>query len=79
VSKQLYSLAEAAEQLSIGLTTLRQLINSGDLPTVKIGRRRLVRHHDLTDFVGALVSADPPERIRVPAAVSWWRRQVGAR
>lgn len=36
------SVAEAAEQLGVGTTKVKQLIASGRLASVRIGRRRLV-------------------------------------
>ena len=46
-----YSLVEAANLIGIGTTTLNELITSGDLPTLTIGRRRLVASEDLETFV----------------------------
>lgn len=36
------AVAEAREALGLGTTKLYQLINAGQLETVKVGRRRLV-------------------------------------
>ena len=43
-----YTIDEAAALIGIGRTTLYGLIGKGDLPIVKIGKRTLVRHDDLT-------------------------------
>ena len=51
VEKMVYSVEEAAEQLSIGKTLVRQLIMEGTLPSLKIGHRRLVSREDLEAFV----------------------------
>jgi excisionase family DNA binding protein len=51
VEKLVYSVDEAAERLSIGVTLARQLISEGSLPSLKIGHRRLVAREDLEAFV----------------------------
>lgn len=55
LEKMVYSVDEAAEQLSIGRTLIRQLIAEGTLPSLKIGHRRLVAREDLEAFVGDVV------------------------
>lgn len=53
---------DAAEMLGIGRTLMKELVASGEIPTVRIGRRRLVRVDDLIAYV---------ERLQVlPDAVS---------
>lgn len=42
-----YGVAEAAEALGIGQTTLRYLLNSNQIKSFLIGKRRLVRKTDL--------------------------------
>lgn len=37
------SVAEAAESLNLGRTSIYALINDGSLQTIKIGRRRLIK------------------------------------
>lgn len=46
-----YSIAEAADVLGIGLTLAKELVRTGDLRSIKIGRRRLVARVDLELFV----------------------------
>jgi excisionase family DNA binding protein len=41
---------ESAAMLSISLSTLRRLIKSGLIPTVRIGKRRMIRSADLLKF-----------------------------
>lgn len=48
------SVAEASRLLSVGRTKLYELINDGTLPTVKLGRRRLVRTAAVRDLLAAL-------------------------
>lgn len=51
MSRLLYSIPEAADQLSISARVLERLIAEGDVATVKIGRRRLVAADALTDYI----------------------------
>lgn len=46
-SKLLVSVADAAEMLSVSRTTAYELIAKGAIPSVKIGRRRLVPTEEL--------------------------------
>lgn len=48
-----YSVKDAVQVSSIGRTTLYSLISSGEIETVKIGKRRLVNAASLARFVGA--------------------------
>lgn len=49
--KLLYTINQAAEALCVGRSTIYELINTGELPSVKIGTRRLVARSDVTSFV----------------------------
>ncbi|WP_329518642.1 helix-turn-helix domain-containing protein [Spirillospora sp. NBC_01491] len=42
---------DAGRALGIGRTKIYQLIRTGDLPSVTIGRRRLIAVRDLDDYV----------------------------
>jgi excisionase family DNA binding protein len=44
------SISEAAARLGLGKTKLSELIRTGDLPSVKVGHRRLLRPADLEEF-----------------------------
>ena len=46
-----YSVTEAADVLGIGVTLAKELIRTGELRSIKIGRRRLVAVADLEIFV----------------------------
>lgn len=46
-----YSPAEAAELLGISRARLYQLLDDGTLPSVKLGRRRLVRREALVELL----------------------------
>lgn len=52
-SKLVFNVVEAAVQLGVGRTTVYELIRSGELPSFKIGQRRLIAAKDLTAFVDA--------------------------
>jgi excisionase family DNA binding protein len=49
-----YSVPDAAAMIGISRRTCYELMTSGQLRSVKLGRRRLVRHSDLVAFVDAL-------------------------
>lgn len=51
------SIAEAAELVGISRTTAYELAQSGELPTVRLGRRILVPVNQLADVLGTDVGA----------------------
>lgn len=55
--KLAYSIDEATEQLPFGKSTIRKFINSGDLPSFKVGELRLIGHDTLVKFVQNLEAA----------------------
>jgi len=48
--KVLISVKEAATLLSISLATMNRLLKVGAIPTVNVGRRRLIRSSALLEF-----------------------------
>ena len=50
----LLSVVEASEVLRVSRAFLYTLLASGSVPSVKVGRRRLIRWVDLVDFVDKL-------------------------
>jgi excisionase family DNA binding protein len=54
ISPLLYRVDEAAEALRISRSSLYELIRSGQLSTVKVGRRRLVPVAALSDYISRL-------------------------
>lgn len=56
-TRLLYSIDDAAEQLSIGKSNIESLIRAGVIETVTIGRRRLIPAEALTDYVERLKAA----------------------
>lgn len=57
MTRLLYDLDQAAEQLSISRRVVERLIRDGELDSVKLGKRRLVEHDALVDYVARLVKA----------------------
>ena len=49
-----HSVDEACAALSIGRSRLYELIASGELPSIKLGRRRLISHASLEAFIATL-------------------------
>ena len=49
----LLDVSAVAKELGLGVSTVRTLIRRGDLPTVRIGRRVLIRAQVLERFVRA--------------------------
>ena len=54
MTRLMYPAEEAAELLSMGLTTVRAKIKSGELRSVKIGRARRVPADALREYVQRL-------------------------
>ena len=54
MSRLVYTVQEAAEELRIGNSTVRERIRSGQLRSFKDGGRRLVAGEDLMDYVRVL-------------------------
>jgi len=46
-----YSIPEAADALSLGETTVRELVLRGEIPSVTVGRRRLIPVERLREWV----------------------------
>lgn len=51
MNRLLYSIPEAAGQLSVSARVLERLISEGEVDTVKIGRRRLVPADALDSYI----------------------------
>lgn len=49
--KLAYRVDEAVKASGLGRTFLYEHMASGELPSVKIGRRRLILHHELMNFL----------------------------
>ncbi len=52
MDKLLVSIMDAAKALSLGRTSIYELIRSGELETRKMGRRRLITANSLRRLVG---------------------------
>lgn len=53
----LYSVPDAANQLSVSARKVEELIRDGQIDTVKIGRRRLVPDAALREYVDRIKAA----------------------
>ena len=49
--KLLVTVEEAAQLLSVNRSTVYDMLGRGDLPSIKIGRRRLISRQSLVDFI----------------------------
>jgi excisionase family DNA binding protein len=56
-ARLLYDKPAAAEQLSVSTRVLDRLIADGEIGSVLIGRRRLVPHDALEDYIARLRAA----------------------
>jgi excisionase family DNA binding protein len=52
----LYSVEEAAQLLSLGRTFTFQLVAAGEIRSIKIGRRRMIPHDALDEYIERLRS-----------------------
>lgn len=57
MTRLMYEIPDAAEQISVSARTLERLIRDGKVGSVKIGRRRLVPHDELVSYVDKLKAA----------------------
>jgi excisionase family DNA binding protein len=60
--EQLLTVDEVRAWLRLGRTRLNDLIQSGELSSLKIGRRRFIRHGDVTEWLGRHRYQPGPER-----------------
>ncbi|MBI4345925.1 MAG: excisionase family DNA-binding protein [Elusimicrobia bacterium] len=71
----LISVEEAGKRLGVGRTFAYELVASGELPSVKLGRRRLVPVAALSEYVDRALGAtrmatnapERPEILSIPA------------
>ncbi|MFG2992783.1 helix-turn-helix domain-containing protein [Streptomyces sp. NPDC048257] len=54
IDRVLYKVEAAAELLSLGRSTVYELMATGELPFVKLGRARRIRRADLDAFAAQL-------------------------
>lgn len=57
--KLLLPVEEVAHLLSVNRSTVYDMLARGDLPSVKLGRRRLIYRQSLVDFIVRSESDDP--------------------
>lgn len=61
MSKSLLSTAEAFDRIDVGNTTGYSLLKSGQLRSVKIGKRRLIPEDAISDFIASLEAQQDPK------------------
>ncbi len=54
------SVEEAANYLSVSRAALYRLMSSGQVPSLHIGKRRVVRREDLDAFLESRLAAETP-------------------
>lgn len=57
MTRLLHDLDETADLLSISRRVVDRLVKDGKIDTVKLGRRRLVPHDALEEYVARLVAS----------------------
>jgi excisionase family DNA binding protein len=58
---RLFKLEDVAERLALSIWTVRQYVQRGVIPSVKIGQRRLVRSNDLNRIACEGLKVGAPE------------------
>ena len=53
------AISEAARRLAISSRTIHRLIQRGELPSILIGRRRLIRRSSLADWLAGREQHEP--------------------
>ena len=56
-SRLLYAIPDAADKISVSARVMERLVSDGVVESVKVGRRRLVPHDALTDYIDRLRDA----------------------
>jgi excisionase family DNA binding protein len=56
--KLLLTVTEAAARLGIGRTLMYELITTGTIPSVRLGRLRRIRTTDLEAYAASLIATD---------------------
>ena len=55
------AIPQACERIGLSRSTLYELLNQRQIPSIKVGRRRLVRIEDLDRWLASLPSAPPSQ------------------
>jgi excisionase family DNA binding protein len=66
------TVAQIAERLKLNPQTLRNWIDRGELPAVRIGRRVRVRRSDLEQLLAQGQTAGPAHEPQGPTAEAFW-------
>lgn len=60
-SSLLLTVEQAARRLGVGRTLMYELLRTGQVPSVRVGRLRRIRPSDLAAYAGGLPVADLPD------------------
>ena len=60
-TRLLLTVPEAAQRLGIGRTLMYELISTGQIASVRVGRLRRVRPTDLEAYANSLVAENTPD------------------
>ncbi len=66
----LLKIPEVMERLAVGQTKVYELMSSGELRSVKVGRSRRVPSDELERFIADLSDSRPHLRLSVPGRVT---------
>ena len=69
--RRAYDLPSAAKELSIGLITIRRIINDGEIATIQIAGKTRVTAQALDDYVAMLRAGKVRRRKPVPLEERW--------
>lgn len=84
MSERLVTIEEAAEHISCHPTTVRRMVQRGEIPALKIGRQYRVRMSDLVPEFQAVKPAEKKAALRASGSSKWSRvlselQQTGGR
>lgn len=69
MEKLLRSVSETEQLLDLGHSTLNGLLQSGELPSLKLGRRRLVPQSAIEEFIRRQMAAQKTPETSISAPV----------
>ncbi len=61
-ARQAYSIEETAQQLSVGRNTIYNLLNNGELKSLRIGARRVIPANEITRLLNESRVSEGPAK-----------------
>jgi excisionase family DNA binding protein len=61
-TRQAYSIEETAQQLSVGRNTIYNLLNNGELKSLRIGARRVIPANEITRLLNESRVSEGPQK-----------------